>query len=64
MVREPVNELPFVVAVIVTGVTFETAVVDTEKVAKVEPAGTVTLEGVVALVLLVDKLTTKPLGPA
>ena len=49
----------------VTGVEAVTALVFTENVALVDPAATVTLDGTVAEVLLLERLTvTPPLGAA
>lgn len=51
-------------AVMVTGVLPDTAEVDTVNVADVAPAATVTLPGTVALLLLDDRATDVPPGPA
>ena len=52
------------VAVMVTGVEFETPVVVTVKVALVWPAGTVTLAGTLAAGLLEPSVTMTPAEPA
>jgi hypothetical protein len=51
-------------AVIVTGVFTETRRVETENVALIAPAGTVTLDGAVAMVVLLfcNLMITPPLG--
>jgi len=60
-VRVAVREMPPAEAVIVTLVALETARVETVKVALVVPAGTVTVLGTVAtLVLLLLRFTTNP----
>ncbi len=56
--------LPFSVPVIVAGVLAETAVVVTVKVAEVAPGNTRTDGGTVAFVLLDDRPTVMPPGPA
>ena len=58
--RVAVRVAPAKVAEIVTAVDAETAAVDTAKVAEVDPAGTVTLDGTVADALLSDSATTAP----
>jgi hypothetical protein len=64
IVRLAVTEAVPTFAVIVAVVEAVTVVVAIANVAVAEPAPTVTLAGTVALVLLEDRLTTVPPGPA
>lgn len=59
-VRVVVRTTPPALAVIVTGVDEATAEVEIGKVALVAPAGTVALDGTVAVALLLDRETGKP----
>jgi hypothetical protein len=60
IVKVAVRVTPLYTAVIVTVLTALTGMVVTVNVAVVEPAGTVTLAGVVALALLSESVTTAP----
>jgi len=59
-VREAVLEVPLAVAVMTANIFVRMEVTETEKVAEVAPAGTVTEEGVVSAVVLSERLTSWP----